>query len=102
MYIGIPFPLLYGQQEPFGIEEYRNSFFIIGIYAAPIITIIAIPVNLLAAYLTKRMERYKNIVSFVVHIIPAFLVGLVGGLFFCKYYGFGSYDFLYCRLPNNA
>jgi hypothetical protein len=57
------------------IKEYRNSILLYGFYALPFMVCLGVPVTLLAERSIKKVKKFKVILNFLIHIIPAILFG---------------------------
>ncbi|MBM7660290.1 nitrate reductase NapE component [Bacillus mesophilus] len=73
--------VLNGEEGSF-FTNVQFLFMVFAVYATPVIILTAIPVQLLAAYVAGKAKRFKVLLSFLIHIIPAVQIGLFGGIGF--------------------
>jgi hypothetical protein len=79
---GVFEPLVRGEGDVTVFEEYWLLLLAFAMYATPVILCTAVPVNLIAGFVTKKVKHFKLLMSFLIHIIPAGLIGLMGGIGF--------------------
>jgi hypothetical protein len=58
-------------------QEYFRKLFFYGIISIQFILIIGIPVTIFAGYITGKLIRFKTIVNFMIHTVPAFIFGIL-------------------------
>jgi hypothetical protein len=74
---------------------YFRKLFSYGIFAIQFILIIGIPVTTFAGYITERIIRFKTIVNFMIHTVPAFIFG---SLFFQEVFQ-ETFPFYFIMIP---
>jgi hypothetical protein len=74
--IDLPFGLTLLEVIMSGVENYLRGFFLYLSVGIVFIGVIGIPVNLLAGILVQKSKRFKHLVNFVIHLLPAFMVSV--------------------------
>ncbi|MGD6793131.1 hypothetical protein [Metabacillus indicus] len=57
------------------LMEYARNFVLCTMYGGPFLLVIGVPVHLLAGYIVEKSKRFKLTVSFLIHILPAAIIG---------------------------
>lgn len=58
------------------IQEYIGFMIFYGIYVLPFLVFLGVPINFLSGFVLKRFNRFKNLINFLFHAIPALIIGL--------------------------
>ncbi|MBX9975095.1 hypothetical protein [Cytobacillus firmus] len=70
-------PLVLGAEYHINfIQEYIGLMIFYGIYTLPFLVFLGVPINILSGFVLKRFNRLKIFINFLLHTIPALIIGL--------------------------
>lgn len=70
-------PLVLGEYHTSFIQEYIGTMIFYGFFATPYMVFLGASVNILSGFVLKRISRFKMFINFLLHTIPALIIGFV-------------------------